>query len=299
MHSITKKTLARSALVGLFLTIEGMVFQTAKSSLILHLGPPRLGDVIGCTVCYLLAGFAFALGFFAFSERLPGRTWIGKGLRYSAVILVAVWISGFINLFAIDFEGGWRLFTPARIEDLWMAVADCLNFMIGGLVLGLIARKDGPAAPVLAPFTANLAARIGAGAVLLPNLCAGFFALVALLLPTGFDLSGERVKLFYVFLFVPLAVSGAGTALFHDALRIEPRTAAGTSGRTCLILFFAYWVPNVLFVLFLGFTWQTVVGFLVAMAAALYVTMLALETMARARPRVGLVPAGGVNGGSR
>ncbi len=54
---ITQKTLARSALVGLFMTIEGMVLQVGIS-ILLDIGvPPGLGHIIGVTACYFAASF--------------------------------------------------------------------------------------------------------------------------------------------------------------------------------------------------------------------------------------------------
>lgn len=168
-----------------------------------------------------------------------------------------------------------------------MALCDCFNFLVGGLLLGLIARRDEPAAPVVGPFTANLAVRIATGALLLPVLCAGIFFFTTLALPSGFDLSGEKASMFYVFLFAPLAISGAGTALFHDALRSAPGSSiVAESFKVCLILFSMYWVANATFVLFFGFTWQVFVDFLVAMAVSLYLTVVTLEMTARARPLV-------------
>ncbi len=280
---IAQKTLARSALIGLFLTVEGIGLQVANSLLIVHDGPPSLGHLVGVTACYLAAGFTFALGFFLVRERFPGRTPVRKGLRYAATVLTAVWISGFINLCAVDFTSGWNLLTPARIANYLMAPIDCLNFMVGGLVLGLITRKDTGTAPVSAPFTASLAVRISVGAVLLPLLCAGLFFLISLVLPTGFDLSGDRLGIFYVFLFVPLVISGGGTALLHDALRSGvQRAAAAVSFRISAFIFVVFWLSNVAFVLFFGFTWQVVIGFLAAMAVSLVITITTLETIARA-----------------
>ena len=282
---MTRKTLARSALVGLFLTVEGMALQVANSLLIIHDSPPGTGHLIGVTACYVAAGFTFALGFFLVRERLPGRTPVGKGLRYAALVLAAVWISGFINLCAIDFQGGWSLFSPAKIRNYLMAPIDCLNFMIGGLVLGLITRRD-PAAGCAAP-AAGLGARAAVGTLILPLSCAGAFFLISLALPPGYDLFGERVKIFYVFLFIPLAISGGGTALFHDALRSSPRRGIlAESLKTASFIFVMYWIWNVVFVLFFGFTWQVVVGFLASMAVSLPVTIVTLEAMARKRAGV-------------
>jgi hypothetical protein len=281
---IENKTLVRSALVGLFLTIEGMAFESTKSGLILHESPPQLGHVAGVTVCFLVAGFTFALGFFLFWKQLPGRTTVGKGLRYSVLVLLAVWISGYFNLAAIDFAGGWNLLSPAKIDALWMAVCDCLDFLIGGLVMGLVVRKDEQVVPVLSWFSAKLAARTTVGAVMLPLICAVFFSLAAVVLPGGFDLHGERALVFFVFLFAPLAISGGGTALLHAALRSGPRsTLIAGPFRITLFIFLMYWVPNSAFVLFLGFTWQVLADFLISMAASLYITVVVLETIGRAR----------------
>ena len=46
--------------------------------------------------------------------------------------------------------------------------------------------------------------------MLLPALCAVFFYLATLALPTGFDLSGVGIQVFYFFILAPLTISGAG-----------------------------------------------------------------------------------------
>ncbi|HET6451172.1 MAG TPA: hypothetical protein VFI08_07655 [Spirochaetia bacterium] len=285
MTRIDTKTLARSALLGLFLTVDGLGLQSLKSRFILHIGPPPLAQLAGCAACYLAAGFLFALAFFLLSDRLPGRTWIGKGLRYAVLIYVAVWISGFFNLGAIDFDGGWRLLSPAKVEALWMAAADGLNFMIAGFLLGLVAGRAGPPVSVRLPWSSNLALRAASGALLLPVLCAGLSYLVSFLLPYGLDLSGARARLFYVFLFVPLSIAGAGTARLHDVLRSAPpsRGCGAESLRVCLAIFLLYWVANAAFVLFLGFTWQVLVDFLLSLAVSLFLTIVVLESAARVR----------------
>ena len=285
MQSITKKTLARSALMALFLTIEGVGLQMANSRLILHSPPLGPGSLAGVAVCYLVAGFTYALGFFLVVKRLPGRTPVGKGLSYSIIVLLSVWISGFISMCAIDFTGGWNLLSPAKIEFFVVGMIDCLNLMIGGLLMGIVSRRDGPAAPVAAPLTANLAARIAVAALLLPALSAGMFYLTGLVLPSGYDLAGERGKIFYAFLFAPLAIAGWGTALFHGVLRSDPRRGIIVESlKITLYLFSMYWVTSGAFALFFGFTWQVLVDFLFSIAVSLYFAIVAMETMARARP---------------
>lgn len=277
---VTKRTIRRSSLVAPLMTLTGMALQTAKSRFILRTGPPPLEHLVGVTTCYIVAAFALALGFFLTSQQLPGRNSISKGVRYSLTVFLAVWISGFINLFAIDFGGGWNLLSSSRIEAYWMALCDLVNFMLGGLMLGFIARSDG-LPPVVAPLTRNLAVRITAGAVLLPVSWAALFHVCALALPSGYDLSGERWKSFYVFLFVPLALAGAGTALLHVALRSHRgRSIMRESSRVTLFVFWLYWVPNAVFVLFFGFTWQVLVDFLIAGVLALYLTVVTFELLA-------------------
>ena len=286
MPRITTKAIVRSVLVALFMTVEGMTLQVVESVLVQHSGPPAPGRLVGLIVCYLAAAFTYALGFFLLLERLPGRSSVGKGLRYAGVVLTAVWISGFINLAAVDFQGGWNLLSPLKVDAFWMGVVDCANFLMGGLVLGLMTRKEWHAM-LPAPFTANLAARIAAGAVLLPALCAGVFHSVERVLPGGLDLSGERRSVFDVFLFVPLLISGAGTALFQDfQMTRPPGNIVSQTLRGCLFLFFLYWVPNAVFVLFFGFSWQILVDFLVAMAVALFLTMMVMQSIARVRSPV-------------
>jgi hypothetical protein len=278
---ITKKALTRSALMALLLTVVGLGFQVLRTRLFLHAGPPHLGRIVGLTVCYLVMAFAYALGFFLIEKRIPGRSQVGKGLLYSAMVIAAVWISGFINMFAIDFDGLWDMLSPAKINIYWMAAIDILNLAIGGLVLGLITRKDGQGTPVKAVFSVNLAARIALAALALPLLCAGIFRIVAAALPSGYDLSGERTPAFYLFLFAPYALTGAGVALSHAALRSGEGGILSEPLKICLFVFIMYWVTNTVFVLFFGFTWQVVVDFLVAGAISLFLSIVALEKIAR------------------
>jgi len=291
MRPITKKTVFRSCLVSLFMTVVGLSLQFLESAVVQGSGPPSPGCLAGLIACYLAAGFTYALGFFILSDRLPGRGAAGRGLRYAGLVLAAVWLSGFINLAAVDYEGGWNPLSPLKVDAFWMFDVDCANFLLGGLVLGFIARKDAPAerretaASRTPRMAANLALKMAAGAVILPILCAGVYHLVELFLPLGADLSGEKGRVFDAFLFVPLAISGAGTGLFHETLRNDPRRGVlHESSRQGSFLYLMYWVPNVAFVLFLGFTWQMTVIFYIALAPALLASLMAMEALARAMP---------------
>ncbi len=291
MRPISKQAVVRSGLVALLMTVVGLSLQVLESILVQGSGPPTPVRLAGLIGCYLAATFTYALGFFIVFDRLPGRSAPGRGLRYAGIVLTAVWVSGFINLAAVDYEGGWNLLSPLKVDAFWMCVVDCANFLLGGFVLGLIARKDERNEPrassaVLAPSSsANLLLRMAAGALILPTLCAGAFHLVELLLPVGAGLAGEKGRVFDAFLFVPLAISGAGTALFHEVLRPVPSGGVLEGAlRQSLFIYFMYWVPNVIFVLFFGFTWQMTVLFYVALAPALLTSLAAMEALARARP---------------
>jgi hypothetical protein len=284
---VTRRTLRQSAFVGPGLTVLGIGLQTMSSRLIVHSPPPTPGHIVGISIWYLITAIAFAFGFLAFADRYPGRSWVTKGLGYSAVILIAVWIGGFIGMAAIDFEGGWNLLSPGKVRYWWTALWDCLTFSLGGLVLGLVARKDGEPAPAPAPRGSGLAVRLAA-AVLLPSMTTGVFFLATLALPSGYDLTDGRGAIFYVFLFAPLALSGIGNALLHNTLRQGPRgRIIAVAGGIALLLFFLYWVTNSVFAVFFGFTWQVLLDFLLAVGLSLFATMMILEAIARAQIKKG------------
>jgi len=281
--AVTKRMVARSGGAALFISIAGIGLQMARSRLIAQSGPPRLDHVIGVSACYLVMSFAFALGFFLIERRIPGRTRVGKGLGYSALVIFSFWISGFVNMFAVDFDGLWDPLSSAKIDIYGMALVDILNLMLGGMVLGLMSRQEGRKAPVEISYTANFAARIAAAVIALPLLCAGLFWLVSGAVPSGYDLSGGRTPGFYLYLFGPCALTGAGAAIFHDALRSGGAgSIIGESLKIFLFVFIAYWATNTVFVLFFGFTWQIVADFLLAGAASLFLSIVMLEMIARA-----------------
>jgi hypothetical protein len=287
---VDRGILARSALVAVAMTILGIGLQVSTAILLgFDAGPPGLGRIAGLTACYLLAGFAFALAFAALIVRLPGASPVGKGIRYAALVVLAVWLSGSINFCAIDFAGGWAPLSRAKLNNYWMDLIDGLNLLAGGLILGLTYRRRDSSSPAPSPSRElaqarprGLASRIAAGAALLPLLCFAFYSLASLLLPEGLDLSGQRRGIYDSYLFIPLALSGAGTALLYDVLRRGngPGLLAG-SASTALFVFAAYWVPNCLFILLFGFTWQILVDFLLAMAVSLFLAAAVLEAMSR------------------
>jgi hypothetical protein len=291
-------TLTRSALVAVAMTILGIGLQVSTAIILgFDAGPPGIGRIVGLTACYLLAGFAFALGFAALIGRLPGASPVGKGIRYATLVVLAVWLSGSINFCSIDFAGGWALLSRAKLNNYWMDLIDGLNLLAGGCVLGLVYRRKGSTSPALSPQLERararpraLASRIALCAALLPLLCFAFYSLASLLLPEGLDLSGQRRGIYDCYLFIPLAISGAGTALLHDILRRGNRQGilAG-SASMALFVFATYWVPNCLFILLFGFTWQILVDFLLAMAVSLFLAAAVLEAMAR---RSQLAPRG-------
>jgi hypothetical protein len=283
---IDGRTVVRSALIGLAMTAEVMALQFARGRLIVHDAPPSPGRLIAVSACYLAANFAYALGFFLFADRLPGESWAGKALRYAIMVFMAVWFSGLVAMMALDFEGGFDLLSAAKVKVYWMALCDTFNLFAGAFLIWLAVRWGRPAVRAEARITANLAARMAAGAVMLPPLAmAGFYAMT-LVLPSGFDLSGSRAAAFYFFIFAPLAVSGAGAALFQEALgRASGGGIAARAIRSFIPVFTLYWLTNDVFIPFLGFTWRSLADFLPAAAVALFLTLLALEAISRVQTR--------------
>jgi hypothetical protein len=275
---------ARAGLMGLSMAMGGMALHAAANALILHQGRPALGHLVAMVACYLATGFAFALGYCAVSERLPGRGWAGRGLSYTALVLLVIWIGGNLGMLALDLDGGWNLASPARIPWYWAALCDWLNILFGGLLMGFISRRDDPGSSAPRARSPRLAVRVIAGAALLPSISAATFFLAARLLPLGIDLAGERRSIFYVFVFAPLAISGAGTALFHEALRIDEGSGRASRAASAFsTIYILFWLTDNSFIVFLGFAWQTLLDFLLAGALALYLTLALLEAIARPR----------------
>jgi len=258
------KTLWKCIFIGFYLLIEGLVLQRSKAILLLHKEPVTLSFLIEVAIFYFLTGFLFALVYFIIKDALPGKRRYTRGLFYGLLVAFGVGFALIIGIIGFDFKGKFDLLTPLKIEGYLITVVDLINFIITGMVLGVIADKKEIKANQARFNKKGLVIASAAGLIAYPAMNFLISILIEPIISLVFDIPKDAVTWFYAAIFIPLAVNGAVIPLFY-CLTKEAFTGSWMrkSLQFFLIYYFGYLVILSLFGLPFGFSLQAVVHFLI------------------------------------
>ena len=258
------KTLWKCIFIGFYLLIEGIILQRSKAILLLHKEPVTLNFIIEVAIFYFLTGFLFALVYFVIKDVLPGKKRVTRGLFYGLLVAFGVGFGLIIGIIGLDFKGKFDLLTPYKIDAYLITVVDLINFIITGMVLGVIADKKEIRSNQARFNKEGLVIASAAGFIAYPVMNFLFSILIDPIISLVFDIPKDAVVWFYAGIFTPLAVNGAVIPLFY-CLTKEGFTGnwVRKSLQFFLIFYFGYLVILSLFGLPFGFSLQAIVHFLI------------------------------------
>ena len=258
------KTLWKCILIGFYLLIEGLILQRSKAILLLHKEPVTLTFLIEVSIFYFLTGFLMALVYFIIKDALPGKKRYTRGLFYGLLVAFGVGFGLILGIIGLDFEGKFDLLTPYKIEAYLITVVDLINFIITGMVLGVIADRKEIILNQVGFNKKGLVIASAAGLIAYPVMNFLISILIEPIISLVFDIPKDAVTWLYAGIFVPLAVNGAVIPLFY-CLTKEAFTGSWMrkSLRFSLIYYFGYLVILSLFGLPFGFSLQAIVHFLI------------------------------------
>jgi hypothetical protein len=287
MHSeINLQEWLKCLFIGLFLTMVGMFLQVSKSILLLQKNTPELSFIIGVTLCYMITGILFALGFYLIKNTLPGKSRAVKGFVYAILVFSTAWFANIIGMIAFDFTGTFDLITSYKIDIYATTVVDAINLMLTGVVLGIIAEKKNSTAtpPFILQESTFRTPRMNRkevafasviGFLLFPISTFVFFKMVAWVIPSGINVPSDAEVWFNLSLFVPLIVTGAILPIFYSLVRDSFAGSwlqKGTLFSTFFFLF--YWLMVIVFVIPFGFRVIAVINFLVVSVFPIFLIIL-------------------------
>lgn len=272
--TLGRSIILKSLFVGLYLAVEGMLLQVAKSRWIFRSPAPTIGFVAEVALLYVATGILFALVYFYLKDQIPGATRAAKGFNYALLVIAGVAVAGTLAVIGLDFEGGFRLLTDVKVQDYAIALTDSLNFAITGIVLGLIAEPRNPTPVAYRPRRRLLPCSI-LGFFLLPIASAALCKAIAAVLPLGLGVPAEAEPWFYVGTFVPLAIPGTAIPLFYDIARARfDGSAIQRAGGFFALFFGALQLIDLVFGLPFGLSIQAVVDFVLSLGLPMYALIL-------------------------
>ncbi len=209
------KTFWKCIFIGFYLLIEGLVLQRSKAILLLNKEPVTMSFLIEVSIFYFLTGFMFALVYFIIKDALPGKKRYMRGLFYGLLVAFGVGFGLIIGIIGLDFEGKFNLMTPYKIEAYLITVVDLINFIISGMVLGVIADKKEIKSNQAKFNKKRLMIASAAGLIAYPAINFLISILIEPAISLILDIPKDAVTWFYVGFFIPLAVNGAVIPLFY------------------------------------------------------------------------------------
>ncbi|HVN97565.1 MAG TPA: hypothetical protein VMT62_14140 [Syntrophorhabdaceae bacterium] len=258
------KTLWKCIFIGFYLLIEGMILQRSKAILLLHKQPLAMGFLVEVAIFYFSTGFLMAAVYFIIKDALPGRRRYTRGLFYGLLVAFGVGFGLILDIIGLDFEGKFDLLTPYKIEAYLITAADLINFIITGMVLGVVADRREIKSNQMRFNKKGLAIASVAGLILYPATNLLISVLVDPVVSLVSDIPGNAVRWFYAGFFVPLAVNGAVIPLFY-CLTKDAFTGGWVQRplQFFLVYYFGYLVILSFFGLPFGFSLQAVLHFLI------------------------------------
>lgn len=262
-------------LTSIVMMFTGMVMQVGKAQLFLKKEPPAFGFIISVIIAYIVMGFLYAFVFYITRHVLPGKTPAQKGLYHSLFASLIILIPGALGMIAFDIDGGFHLLTSAKIEAYAICVVDVVNLSIGGLVLAKLFKDDIKIRrPVVYPKTGLLISSF-VSAVLFPLMMLTMHFLVEKIMPLGIDIPDTTRTWYYIGLILPFILSCVFLPVYYQNVKDAfPGSPLTKLLRFFMIIYFCYWLINVLFLLPFGYSLQTVIFYLVMSILPIFVIIL-------------------------
>lgn len=265
----------KSALIGVYLTIQGMVLQLGKNILFIHKEPPTVDFIIQVCILYFITGFLFALGFYILERVIPGKSRLSKGVIYALLVYFAMAFGNLIGVIGLDPSDRNDLCTPYKIDSYAIAFIDFINFFLGGVVLGLSAESENFVAVPIKKGGKRLLIASAIGFFVFPALGYSLLKLVTLIVPLSMNFTPDAEARFYTGIFLPLSVTGAMIPVFYLlVMDFFSGDWKEKGGKFFLFYYFFYWIINIVFGLPFGFSLQAVVAFLISSFVSLFVVIL-------------------------
>jgi hypothetical protein len=243
------KTFWKCIFVGFYLLTEGLVLQRSKAIFLLHKAPVTLNFILAVAFFYFLTGFLMALVYFNIKDALPGKKRYTRGLFYGLLVAFGVGFGLILGIIGLDYQGKFDLLTFYKIDAYSITIVDLINFIVTGMVLGVIADKK-EIEPNQARF--NNKGLVIASIVGLIAYAAMNFLLSVLIEPIislVSDVPKDAVTWFYIGVFIPLAVNGAVIPIFYC---LTKEAFTGSWLRKSLQFFLLYYFGYIVIPSFFG-----------------------------------------------
>lgn len=247
--------------------LQGVALHRTWAMLLLPKEPrPSLSFIIEVAAFYFVTGFLFALVYFVVKDTLPGKKRYTRGLSYGLLVAFGVVFGLFVSTIALDFSGKFDLLTPYKIKAYVVTVFDQINFIIAGMVLGVLADEK-KIKPNQARFDKKgLVIASAVGFTAYPAMNFLITILTDPMISLVHDVPKDAVPWFYTGVFMPLAVNGAVIPLFYCLTK--GAFTGGWMSKTLkffLLYYFGYLVISVVFGLPFGFKLQALINFLIVL----------------------------------
>jgi hypothetical protein len=273
--NMKRNVIRKSALIGLYLTVQGMMLQLGKNLLFFHKKSPSVDFIIQVCILYFITGFLFALGFYLLDRFIPGRSRLSKGVSYALLVYFAVAFGGLIGVIGLDPLDTNYLFTPYKIDSYVIAISDLINFLLVGIVLGLSIKSENFKAVPRKKGGKRLMAASIIGFFAFPALGFILLKLTALVIPLSMGFTPAAEARFYSGTFIPLSVTGAMIPVFYlTVMDFFPGDWKKKGVMFFLFYYFAYWAISIVFGLPFGLSTQAVAAFLISSFVSLFASIL-------------------------
>lgn len=265
----------KSALIGVYLMVQGMGLQLGKNLLFFHAEPPTVDFIIQVCILFFITGFLFALGFYILEHVIPGKSRLSKGMIYALLVYFAMAFGNLIGVVGLDPSDQNDLFTPYKIDSYAIAFADFINFFLVGIVLGLSAKSENFMVVPIKKGGKRLLIASTIGFFIFPALGYSLLKLVTLIVPLSMNFTPDAEARFYTGIFIPLSVTGAMIPVFYlSVMDFFSGDWKERAFKFFLFYYFFYWIINIVFGLPFGFSLQAVATFLISSFFSLSVLIL-------------------------
>jgi len=269
------KSLWKCILIGLYMPLQGVALHRISAILLLPKEHrPSLNFIIEVAIFYFVTGFLFALVYFVIKDALPGKKRYTRGLFYGLLVAFGAVFGLFVSIIALDFNGKFDLLTPYKIKAYVVTVFDLINFIIAGMVLGVIADKKEIKSNRARFDKKRLVVASAIGFIAYPAMNFLITILTDPIISIVLNIPKDAVPWFYTGVFIPLAVNGAVIPLFYC---LTKEVCAGSwmrkSLKFFLLYYFGYIVIFVIFGIPFGFKLQALINFLIILVVPTFFTV--------------------------
>ncbi len=285
---LNSKVIIKCFIAAVLMLLTGMVIQIANGLLIFKKEPPELSFIMSVTVAYIVMGFLYSLAFYIFRNKIPGKTPLQKGIVHSLFVLFIVLFPGVLGMVAFDHEGLYNLFTPYKIETYIMYFIDIVNFLINGVILSILFKKDIVITEMIAPPRKKAVVSGVIGFFLFPALMFTFHVLFEQLQLFDYSIPNGAETWYYIGLMAPLSLAGALLPLFYYYIK-DMFDGSWLKKSVCFaIVFFAlYWIIVMSFILIFGYSIQLVLFYLLISIPSLLLCNIITGFIYRDKEKIG------------